>query len=57
MYKVTIYSWPTSQKCLECVNGEFFQSETNSLGVMCFKAVEDFDGVNCKFFESKEEDK
>ena len=55
--KVIIYRFPASQNCMDCVNGEFVQSETfDSSDYMCRVNCEKNDGVNCPKRKLKEDD-
>ena len=45
---VSIISWPNSQLCMDCVNGEFVQSETyNQSNYLCSVACMGNNGVLC----------
>ena len=54
MIQVTIYEWPTSQKCMECKHREFINSDVfcNS-HYACMVNCTENDGVNCPKFESE----
>jgi len=51
MKKIVVYSWPWSQKCMECMHGEFIQSETliNS-DYFCEVNCEKNNGIECEKF-------
>jgi len=58
MRKVTLFSWPDSQKCMECVHGKFVGLEDSELGsdYVCWEACEENNGINCPAFEAKDKD-
>ena len=50
--KVTMYEWPSSQKCMECAHSEFVMSDTlTNSDYVCHEACEDNDGVSCSKFK------
>ena len=45
---VSINSWPDSQLCMDCDNGEFIQSEIfDHSDYLCFVACLESNGLNC----------
>jgi len=55
--KVTMYSWPESQMCMECKNGEFIMSDKfDNSDYLCMVACDENDGIVCPKYEDMEKD-
>jgi hypothetical protein len=54
---VVLYSWPESQKCMDCKNSEFVMSDTlvNS-NYLCMANCPANDGSHCPEFDEKQQD-
>lgn len=56
MHQVTLYSWPWSQRCLECVNGELHAEDISGLTALCMIGHTEYYGGDCERYEEAEND-
>lgn len=54
MQKATIYDWPVSQICTECIHGTFNPAEGTTAQYICNASCAENDGINCPCLETYE---